>query len=562
MDCKYVLLLAVALMLGAACTPADEAPQVRPTSTPFEPFAEVSKGELEGTTWLLESYGPEEERRAVLEDSEAYIEFNNYEDMSGFAGCNYFGTRFDIEAERLITDGIDRTRFDCPDEALREQDEAILASLGVVESIGLEGDLLMLGSENAVLRFSKEPPPPVTPLSGSFWQFDGFMVGDDFRPVLYGSVITAEMAEGVIRGTSGCNAYGSDYEVDGERFSAGETVQTAMLCLDGELMEQEDAYISALGAATAYTFDEHTLSIDYGGGRLLFSRPRLEESPFEGTLWHLVDLAAGGETAPMPGYSGITAQFDGREISGWTGCNQYLGAYMTSGPTVSLGSVDATEEGCPDQASSEHQRRFLRAIRQGPFNARVTEDELTLANVDATMVFSSEEPFPSGGSGIPGVDEAVGAILSNDLSARRELIRFTTAGCTTVMGLGGPPKCDEGQAEGTPVEYFPVLGPGEGAPIAPEAIEDTLDVQFKRLYAAFRRNEDLYADPFYPPGSYGLIFEAGRGESVPCFVVRLDEDGRIVRLDYLMFSALDLIEQEATEVLVPAEGERCERVGG
>ncbi len=49
---------------------------------------------------------------------------------------------------------------------------------------------------------------------------------------------------------------------------------------------------------------------------------------------------------------------------------------------------------------------------------------------------------------------------------------------------------------------------------------------------------------------------------MPCFVVRLDEEGRIVRLDYLMFSALDMIEREAAEVLVPAGDERCEPVMG
>ena len=115
---KHLLLLVFITALGAACVPANESVSSRPARTPFVPFAQVTKEELEGTKWLLVSYGPEENHVAVLPGSEAYVAFNNYEDISGFAGCNHFGTHYDIEEGRLITDGIDRTRFDCPQSAL------------------------------------------------------------------------------------------------------------------------------------------------------------------------------------------------------------------------------------------------------------------------------------------------------------------------------------------------------------------------------------------------------------------------------------------------------------
>ena len=56
-------------------------------------------------------------------------------------------------------------------------------------------------------------------------------------------------------------------------------------------------------------------------------------------------------------------------------------------------------------------------------------------------------------TGILQIDRAVAVILSNDVAARRGLIRYTTAGCTHEPGMGGPPKCEPGQAEGAePVE--------------------------------------------------------------------------------------------------------------
>ncbi len=155
----------------------------------------------------------------------------------------------------------------------------------------------------------------------------------------------------------------------------------------------------------------------------------------------------------------------------------------------------------------------------------------------------------SGGvTGLPELDQLVRVILSNDLAARRELVSYTSAGCTTADGLGGPPKCDPGQAEGTPVEYLPVLGPGEGVPVLPEAIDETLDFPVTALYAVFHRADKPVNDIYYRPGEYGLIFATGEQEAAIQYVlVQADMAGRIVRLDYLacpVNEAGEIIEME------------------
>ncbi len=135
---------------------------------------------------------------------------------------------------------------------------------------------------------------------------------------------------------------------------------------------------------------------------------------------------------------------------------------------------------------------------------------------------------------LPEVNRVAIAFLSNDLEARRELLRYTTAGCTNADGLGGPPKCGPDQAEGAPVEYLPVLGPGEGVPVLPEAVDGTLDFPAETFYAAYRRADEPIRDVYYPPGEYGLFFAIDEAESNIQFVlVHADADGRIVRLDFL-----------------------------
>jgi hypothetical protein len=56
------------------------------------------------------------------------------------------------------------------------------------------------------------------------------------------------------------------------------------------------------------------------------------------------------------------------------------------------------------------------------------------------------------------IDQVLRAV--GDPEALRALIEYTSAVCTHQDGLGGPPKCREGEAEGTPVAVLAFLGSG------------------------------------------------------------------------------------------------------
>jgi hypothetical protein len=211
--------------------------------------------------------------------------------------------------------------------------------------------------------------------------------------------------------------------------------------------------------------------------------------------------------------------------------------------------ADFTIDGRPYDL--EQGRLFL--IRTAGDETQVQQLDLDLSGLtptnDGIVAFGRETPEiaafiaestaaatarTGGATGLPELDQLASAILSNDLAARRELVRYTSTGCTNVEGLGGPPKCQPGQAEGTPVEYLPVLGPGEGVPVSPEAIGETLDFPAESLYAVFRRADEPVRDIYYRPGEYGLFFATGEQEaSIQYVLVHADMAGRIVRLDYV-----------------------------
>ena len=153
-------------------------------------------------------------------------------------------------------------------------------------------------------------------------------------------------------------------------------------------------------------------------------------------------------------------------------------------------------------------------------------------------------------TGIQEIDDILSAV-SGDASELQSLVRFTTAPCTTADGLGGPPKCREGEADGTLVEVLPVIG-GEGGFIRKEEIGSWPGVDAGALYAIYRVSEDALREEYYPPGEYILVFMPD--ENGIATALRVAEGG-IVRVDTLLGGFPDslevVIQRDASEVILP-----------
>jgi hypothetical protein len=157
---------------------------------------------------------------------------------------------------------------------------------------------------------------------------------------------------------------------------------------------------------------------------------------------------------------------------------------------------------------------------------------------------------------IPGVDSVIETILSNDLDQRRLLLHFVTSGCTTNDGLGGPPKCAEDQEEGTLIEYLPIGGPGGGSHALSAEVDGVLAFEVEALYAAYRVADDLRDEPEYPHGTYALFFTTAGGDGgSETVVVRVDDEGTIVRLDFIRGIPADFYFQQRTADLMDATPE-------
>jgi hypothetical protein len=151
----------------------------------------------------------------------------------------------------------------------------------------------------------------------------------------------------------------------------------------------------------------------------------------------------------------------------------------------------------------------------------------------------------------------VKAMLGGTISDQLALIEYTQTACANVEGLGGPPHCPEGIAEGTTVQVFPILG-SEGSFIKPEEMQQVLtNVPVNSLYAVYRVTPNPNLESYYPQGEYAMLFERDvNGQQLPLIV--LVAGGKIVRIDFDRgVSAADLLKEiPAKQVIVsPQEAE-------
>lgn len=110
-----------------------------------------------------------------------------------------------------------------------------------------------------------------------------------------------------------------------------------------------------------------------------------------------------------------------------------------------------------------------------------------------------------GQTGIPAVDKAMTAVRDRDVSALATQVDWRSIACTTVQGLGGPPKCRPGEASGTVVEVVfssscdgTYLRRDEVTSLAGRFLEGN-----SRLAGVYRHNGLIF-----PSSQYVLVYSA------------------------------------------------------
>ena len=174
----------------------------------------------------------------------------------------------------------------------------------------------------------------------------------------------------------------------------------------------------------------------------------------------------------------------------------------------------------------------------------------TACSSPAPIAESSEDYPLDTRTGNPDVDPVLAAVASGNPEELRALIQYTNAPCTRAEGLGGPPKCREGEIDGTMLEVLPMLD-SEGGFLRKEEISNWKGIDPIALYAVYRVSPNALNEQYYPQGDFIAFYMAGEDQTAIALHIA---DGRIVRVDniYGVFpdSLKSIIERDASEVIL------------
>jgi len=183
------------------------------------------------------------------------------------------------------------------------------------------------------------------------------------------------------------------------------------------------------------------------------------------------------------------------------------------------------------------------------------EEKESAQTIAPTSPVAGSATATPGGAAPPGVQAVVDAALSGDPEELRALIGYTAVACVREsVGIGGPPVCREGEAEGTPVDVLWVAG-CEGEYRRSDELDEIPLSLLSALdfYAAYRWPEEFNAPPV--AAEYAAIFSR-TSPTETLAVELLIEDGELAAIKLgCGESPKELVESDQLEeVVLPPPG--------
>jgi len=109
-------------------------------------------------------------------------------------------------------------------------------------------------------------------LDNTSWRLVSYGKPGELKPLVEGTNIPVDFSDGVISGSTGCNAFEGTYKVDGDALSINYEIGTGPRCDLSSIVEQEQMFLSLIVKAESYRIEGDTLTIDCGERVLVLKR--------------------------------------------------------------------------------------------------------------------------------------------------------------------------------------------------------------------------------------------------------------------------------------------------
>jgi heat shock protein HslJ len=223
---------------------------------------------LTGITWQWQSTVDADGKETEVEDPTLYKLILNLDGtFAAQIDCNRgrgtYSAETDAGAIALSLGPI--TRAACgPDSRDQEYIQALADA--VAFALNESGDELRLvladGAGELVFAPLVHEASLQVPMENTPWKLASYHDGSALADVLDETEITAVFIDGQLTGSAGCNTYVAEYKLSGDKLTLGMAAATRKMCAapDG-IMEQEQAYLTSLGAVDGFQIEDGRLEL-------------------------------------------------------------------------------------------------------------------------------------------------------------------------------------------------------------------------------------------------------------------------------------------------------------
>ncbi|MFO0826546.1 MAG: META domain-containing protein [Phycisphaerales bacterium] len=229
--------------------------------------------------------------------------------------------------------------------------------------------------------------PAIDTASGAAFSLDGtswVLARLAGRGAVVGQAPTAEFASGQVRGSDGCNRFTAPFTAKGSTFTVGSGAAMTQMACEPAVMDQAQAFMSALQNARGYRVVDGRLELLSASGEVLATMTA-QSTSIVGT-WDVVGYNNGREAfvgvldhVPLD----MTFAAD-NTVSGSAGCNHFNATFEMKGSALHFGPAGATRMACPGEGVMEQEQAFLKAM-QTVATIRMEGDTADLRRADGAM---------------------------------------------------------------------------------------------------------------------------------------------------------------------------------
>jgi heat shock protein HslJ len=219
--------------------------------------------------------------------------------------------------------------------------------------------VVMVASALAVAGAPAGAATPRLSLEGPTWVLD--QKASNLETIAPEFVVTARFADRRLSGSSGCNNYNTTYTATRTRLRVSQAVASTLMSCSPSANNVEASYLARIPTARSYTIrrDQLTIRTTTRGADLVYRA--LSAKVLLGD-WEVTSYFRPGAIVSVVAGSSITASFDGKTMSGNSGCNTYSGPYKTDETKIEIGPLVSTQRACADNAVNQQESDYLAAL--------------------------------------------------------------------------------------------------------------------------------------------------------------------------------------------------------